>query len=46
MNFTFKTEIESQAVQNKCMVTKAEGRGKGKIKGLGLTYTHCYISNR
>ena len=30
--------------ETKCLVTKGEmWWGEGQIRGLGLTYTHCYI---
>ena len=36
-----KTDLE-----NKFMVTKGENRREGKIRSLGLMYTHCHSQNR
>ena len=31
--------------ENKLMVTREDGLGKGQIEGLGLVYVHCGIQN-
>ena len=39
----YKTDTDSQDVENRPVVAKGEGVGKGKIGSLGLGDANCYI---
>ena len=41
----YKTEIDTD-FENKFMVTKEKHQVEGKVRSLGLTYTHYCMENR